>query len=100
MFIGNDDVNSVFFDDIYISKSGYNSTVPRPLGFTTPAGGGGGEITLSIARAGNQIEIQWAGGTLESAADIAGAWSPVTGATTSPYRAAPDAVQRYFRVRK
>jgi hypothetical protein len=34
VFVGNNAVNAVFFDDIYISKSGYNSTIPRVVGFT------------------------------------------------------------------
>jgi hypothetical protein len=34
VFLGNNTANAVFFDDIYISKSGYNSTIPRAAGFT------------------------------------------------------------------
>ena len=36
IFFGNDGANAVFFDDIYISKAGYNSTVPRALGAALP----------------------------------------------------------------
>ncbi len=33
---GHSGTTNLFLDDIYLSKSGYNSTVPRALGFTEP----------------------------------------------------------------
>jgi hypothetical protein len=39
IFLGNDGANAVFFDDVYISKSGYNSTIPHALGSTPTPGG-------------------------------------------------------------
>lgn len=34
VFLVNNEANSVFYDDVYISKSGINATVPRVVGFT------------------------------------------------------------------
>ena len=51
------------FDDFYLSKSGYLTTVPRAYGMTTPVAA---PPTLSIGLVGGQIEITWSGGTLES----------------------------------
>jgi hypothetical protein len=91
---------NVFIDDIYLSKSGYNATVPRAAGFTEPVGGGGGSTpTLAIGLSGTQIRISFSGGTLESSDSLTGGWAPVAGAT-SPYLVTPDAPKRFYRVRQ
>lgn len=95
---GNNTSESALFDDFYLSKSGFNATVPRAFGFTTPVGGETPKMT--ITRAAGQIEITWSGGALESATSIAGPWSALTGAPSSPYRFAPDGSQRFYRVRQ
>ncbi len=96
---GHSTSTNLFFDDIYLSKTGYNSSVPRAVGFTTPID----EVTpsapgISVKVSGVQIEIAWSAGTLESASTVNGAWTPVS-AAVSPYKANPDGVQRYFRVK-
>ena len=60
----------------------------------------GQPIKLSIGRLGNQIEIAWTEGTLESAVLVSGLWSAVQGASPPAYRVAPDGIQKYFRVRR
>jgi hypothetical protein len=96
---GHSTTTNLFFDDIYLSKSGFNSTVPRAAGFTTPVPGGPTTpASLSINLSGAQVEIAFSGGTLESATSINGAWAPVTPAA-SPYRTTPEGAQRFYRVR-
>lgn len=101
VFLGNNAVNSVFFDDIYISKSGLNPTEPRAFGST---GGGtpvdGEPPTLSIQRAGNALEIRWPEGTLESAGSILGPWSAVAGAAPPSFQVTAQQTQAFYRVRQ
>ncbi|MBI2946027.1 MAG: hypothetical protein HYY23_00135 [Verrucomicrobia bacterium] len=98
LFVGNNAVNSVFFDDFYLSKSGFNPSVPRPFGFTTPISGQA--LTVSISRAGNDLELRWTEGILESATSLLGPWSAVAGAAAPAYKTAPEGTQKYFRIRK
>jgi hypothetical protein len=62
--------------------------------------GGQTPIKVSITRSGNQVEIGWPAGTLESAASILGPWSAVAGAAAPSYKLTSDGVQKYFRVRR
>jgi hypothetical protein len=55
--------------------------------------------TINVTRSGNQIELSWTSGTLESADVLGGAWSAVTGAT-SPYKAAPAGGNKFYRLRQ
>jgi hypothetical protein len=96
---GNTTTASVYFDDFYLSKSGYLSTVPRAYGFTTPAGLLE-RPSLSIKLLGEQIEIGWTGGTLESSTSVTGGWTAVAGATTSPYKTGLEGTQRFFRAKQ
>lgn len=92
IFAGNDGDNSVFFDDFYVSKAGYNVTVPRPLSVQPPS--------VSITRTVSQVQINWTEGVLESTASIGGQWSDVQGAAPPTYMVTPTESQRYFRVRR
>lgn len=58
------------------------------------------DVTVKASlNASGQVVIEWSAGTLESATEVGGAYSTVTGAT-SPYTVNPaDAPRRYFRVR-
>ena len=91
------DARLLFFDDLYLSKSGYLSTVPRPFGFTTPLPGQ--PPSLSISRSGNQVTVSWSAGTLESAPAVTGPWTPVSGAT-SPYTTPAAEAARFYRARQ
>lgn len=94
-FAGNNATDSALFDDFYISKSGYNATVPRAFGFTEPVGAE--PPTVGVKMIGSDVEVTWAGGTLQSSSSPTSGWTPVAGATTSPYRAAASAGQLFFR---
>jgi hypothetical protein len=70
---------------------------PTGLG---PAESGTGEVQpeLAISRSGNQITIAWSGpGTLESADNILGSWTPVAGAT-SPFTTAATGSAKFYRL--
>jgi hypothetical protein len=90
---GNNTAESALFDDFFISNTGFNATVPRPLSVGEPP-------VLGISKSGNQVEITWTAGTLESASTISGPWSTVPGATPPAYTVAPVDSQRYFRARR
>jgi hypothetical protein len=51
----------VFFDDFYLSKSGYNSTVPRAFGFTTPIPemAPATPPSLTATRSGTNVVVSW-----------------------------------------
>jgi len=98
LFVGNNAANAVFFDDFYLSKSGYNSTVPRAFGFTTPLAAQ--PPTLTVSRSGNQVQISFSSGILESAGSITGSWSTVTNASPPSYLVTPAGTQQFFRARQ
>ena len=97
----NNATDSPLYDDFYLSKTGYNNSLPRPFGFTTPFGGEPSKPTVvSISRSGAQLEISWPEGTLESAPAINGPWMTVQGAASPAYKLSPAGSQMFFRVRK
>ena len=97
---GHSTSTNLFFDDFYLSQTGYNSTVPRAYGFTKPVTQPAPGATLSIKVSGTQIEISWSGGgTLESSTSLAGGWAAVPNAV-SPYKATPDGGLRFYRVKQ
>lgn len=83
------DDNRATFDDFYVSKSGYNSTVPRPFGYTGPA------PTLRIERAGGQWQVVFEG-KLQESATVPGTWTDVPGATL-PYALTTAGQCKFFR---
>ena len=97
---GNTADSLVYFDDFYLSKSGYNSTVPRVFGFTTPVAPVVVAPKLSIGVSGSQVEITFSGGTLESSSDLAGPWNTVTDATGTSYKVTPTGGRMFYRVRQ
>jgi hypothetical protein len=96
LMVGNNSVNAVFYDDFYISTSGYNTTVPRPF---KPTQQPGGVSQIAISRAGADVELRWATGTLESATSVNGPWTAVQAAAAPSYRVQPDTAPRFFRIR-
>jgi hypothetical protein len=94
---GTSTTTNLFFDDIYLSKSGFLSTVPRAFGFSTPVSGQ--PPVLTVGKAGAQVQVTWTGGVLESASAITGPWSPVAGAA-SPYTTTPSAAALFYRAKQ
>ncbi len=93
-----------------VGGAGFNGTHAQwfdnfAVGLPGPAAGapstaGGESPTVQVAREGAEVVITWAGpGTLETATDVPGAWSPVPGAE-SPHRVAIDGDRQFFRVRE
>ncbi|MCL5098540.1 MAG: immunoglobulin domain-containing protein [Candidatus Omnitrophica bacterium] len=64
------------------------------LGGITPA------AKMSIALVGNQVVISWTGtGTLQTASQLAGPWTDVSGAT-SPHTETPADAAKFYRIRQ
>jgi hypothetical protein len=55
------------------------------------------QVALSIQASAGGLIFDWPFGTLESATNVVGPWSPVTGAT-SPYTNLPSEPQQFFEV--
>jgi Concanavalin A-like lectin/glucanases superfamily/Regulator of chromosome condensation (RCC1) repeat len=55
-------------------------------------------VTLSVQATGNQVQLVWPGGTLQSAGQAAGPYQDLANAI-SPYVVAPLAVQEFYRVK-
>src|SRR5262249_20273785 len=86
--------NVVLFDDLFVSTSGINATVP----VSASSFNLGDVITPVIslkALAGGQIEITWAGSALESSSTINTGWTTVQGAA-KPYVISTAQQQRLF----
>jgi hypothetical protein len=80
----NDPADAVLYDDIYVSKSGYNATIPIGAGYAGP------RPTLSIVN--GKVYFQ---GTLQQASTLNGTWSNV--ATSSPYTLPTGGTQMFYR---
>jgi hypothetical protein len=92
-FVGNNDVNAVFFDDFYISKSGYNATIPRPFAVAPP------QITTATIANGN-IVIQWSGGGTLQSSPALGPSASWTGADSDGSFSEPAIGTRFYRVQR
>ncbi|HEX5220605.1 MAG TPA: LamG-like jellyroll fold domain-containing protein [Verrucomicrobiae bacterium] len=91
--LGNGATVSCIFDDFYLSTSGYNSTVPKPSGMVIPPG------PVSITWSGNQLQISWTRGTLQSSSNVDGPYVDVLGNPASPYLVTPTGVSTFYRTR-
>jgi len=96
---GHSTTTNLFFDDFYLSQSGFNSTVPRAFGFTVPVAEMAKPPALAIKRVGAELEITWSGGTLESSTALTGGWTAAANAV-SPLKVKPDAGMRFYRARQ
>lgn len=92
--MGNSATVSAIFDDFYLSTGGYNATVPKPYGVAVQPG------PLSVSRVGNQLQIVWTGGTLQSSANVTGPYVDVPANPTSPYLVAPAGERSFYRTRQ
>ncbi|MBI2948118.1 MAG: LamG domain-containing protein [Verrucomicrobia bacterium] len=96
---GHSTSTNLYFDDFYLSQTGFNSTVPRAFGFTVPVAETVKPPTLSIKRSGAELEITWSAGTLESSTTLTSGWATVANAV-SPVKVKPDAAARFYRARQ
>jgi hypothetical protein len=85
----NGETDGALFDDIYLSKSGYNSTTPIGAGYAGPP------PMLQLQKVGGQWQIIFEG-ELQEADAATGAWSKVTGAT-SPYPLPTTGEKKFYR---
>jgi hypothetical protein len=86
---------SSIFDDFYLSRGAYNATVPIPYSVIQPPLG-----PLSVGWVGNQLQISWPTGTLQSSTNVAGPYVDVSGNPTSPYLVAPTGERTFYRSRQ
>jgi hypothetical protein len=96
---GNNTTDSAWFDDFYISDTGYNTTVPRAFGYSQPVGGETLVPTVGISLTGGQISVVWEGSALESASAVGGPWTPVVGAA-KPYTTTPAGSAQFYRAKQ
>lgn len=87
--VGNGDSVSALYDDIYLSKSGYNATTPIAAGYAGPP------PACVLQKSGNQWQIVFEGKLLQSTS-LNGGWTEVTGAT-SPYPVSATGPGKYYR---
>jgi hypothetical protein len=95
--LGNNATLSATFDDFYLSKGGYNATVPKAYGFTGPVGP---LPPLQISVVGGEVEIRWTTGTLQESSSLTGGWTDVVGAAPPSYKASPAAGPKFYRARQ
>ncbi len=93
---GHSTTANLYFDDIYLSQSGYNSSVPRVFGFTTPIPSELPKLNISVV--GGTLEIGWSSGTLQSSSSVNGPWEPVAGAKAPSHRPAISEAAQFFRL--
>jgi hypothetical protein len=93
VLMGNSATVSCVFDDFYLSTSGYNGTVPKASSFVIQPG------PLAIGLSGNQLQISWLNGTLQSSTNAAGPYIDVPGNPTSPYLVTPTGEGTFYRSR-
>jgi hypothetical protein len=55
-------------------------------------------VVVAIGTSGTNVILNWPGGTLQSATNLAGDWDDVGGATP-PFAVTPSAAQRFYRIR-
>lgn len=78
-----------------VSANGVPAFVPL---FAIPPANG--ETVILISRSGSNVTVNWGGsGTLETATDLNGIWTTITGAA-NPYVTTVTDNRRFFRVRK
>jgi hypothetical protein len=57
-----------------------------------------GPVSISIKRAGTDIEVIWQAGTLLQADSLNGPWTPVGGASAPYYKFTPGTGNKFFRI--
>ena len=92
--MGNSATLSAIFDDFYLSTGGYNGTVPKAYAFAVAPG------PLTVGWAGNQLQITWSNGTLQSSTNVNGVYVDVPGNPTSPYLVTPTGEGTFYRSRQ
>lgn len=93
--MGNSATLSALFDDFYLSKGAYNSTVPKPYTVSQPPLG-----PVGVSWVGNQIQITWSNGILQSATVVNGPYTDVPGNPSSPLLVSPTGQGTFYRSRQ
>ena len=56
-------------------------------------------VTLAVRTVGNQLELSWPAGSLQSASEASGIYTDITPAPGSPYLVTPSLSRQFYRVR-
>lgn len=98
------DTGSASLEWLTVSPTGtrplINENAPHAIPAYVPAWAqpaGGGESFVRISRSGDNVVIEWGGGTLETSTDLLPNWTPVPSAT-SPYVVPISEIRRFYRV--
>jgi hypothetical protein len=57
-----------------------------------------GPVSLTLQQSGSSLNLTWQAGTLQSATNLSGPWTPVSGAAAPSYTLTPGAGQAFFRI--
>lgn len=60
---------------------------------------GPAEVKITFQVTGGNLVLGWTSGTLESADEVTGSWSPVTGASAPSHPVTPNAARKFYRVK-
>lgn len=85
---------SLLFDDFYLSKSGFDSSIPREAGFT----GKPPTVQLGIQLQDGQVVLTWERGDLYSAPSVTGPWTLVEGAAPPSFTVSPSEQAAFYKV--
>jgi hypothetical protein len=58
-----------------------------------------GPVSITLQQSGSSLNLTWQAGTLQSATNLSGPWTPVDGAAAPSYTLTPGAGQAFFRVK-
>ena len=84
-------------DEVAIFNSALTAAQIRQVyyGATPPP-----DITLTLNRVGNQVQLLWGRGFLQSADNVTGPYVDVAGPPTSPYTLTPSSASKFYRARE
>lgn len=93
------DGNADAFKGLVDEAAIYNKALSAAQIAAHYASGVGALKSLSLARTGVDVTITWSGGTLQSADDVAGTYSDVTGSPQSPLKVTPAGARKFYRLK-
>ncbi len=104
LVVGNDggSAATVYVDDIYISKSGYNSTVPAAWAGPTPPALATPSFATDLTSSPGQMLFSWDAGALMFAPELPGPWMVVPDSFGFSFAHTIESTnaQQYFRIQR
>jgi hypothetical protein len=104
LVVGNDggSTGTIYVDDLYISKSGYNSTVPVAWTTPVPPAVSVPTLTADTTSTPGQIQFIWNAGALMSAPTVIGPWTVIPDSYGFSYGVIIDQAtpQQYYLIQR